>query len=49
MRNRVPQPRIEPMPPAVEAWSLNHWTTREVPGRYFYYLQFKDEETDLTG
>ena len=19
------------MPPAVEAWSLNHWTTREVP------------------
>ena len=22
---------IEPMPPALEAWSLNHWTTREVP------------------
>ena len=22
---------IEPMPPAVEMWSLNHWTIREVP------------------
>ena len=22
---------IEPMPPAVEAQSLNHWTAREVP------------------
>ena len=27
----VPQPGIKPVPPAVEAWSLNHWTTREVP------------------
>ena len=27
----VPQPGIEPMPPEVEAWSLNHWTAREVP------------------
>ena len=26
----VPGPGIEPSPPAVEAWSLNHWTTREV-------------------
>ena len=26
----VPQPGMEPMPPAVEAWSLNHWTFREV-------------------
>ena len=23
------QPGIEPMPPAVEAWNLNHWTDRE--------------------
>ena len=22
---------MEPTPPAVEAWSLNHWTAREVP------------------
>ena len=27
----VPQPGIRPMPPAVEAQSLSHWTTREVP------------------
>ena len=25
------QPGIEPVPPAVEAQSLNRWTTREVP------------------
>ena len=31
----VPWPRIEPVPLAVEARSLNHWTTREVPGRTF--------------
>ena len=27
----VPRPGIEPVPPAVEARGLNHWTTREVP------------------
>ena len=27
----VPQPGIEPVPPAVEAQSRNHWTAREVP------------------
>ena len=27
----VPQSRIKPVPPALEAHSLNHWTTREVP------------------
>ena len=27
----VPWPGIEPLPPAVEAWSLNHWTSEEVP------------------
>ena len=26
----VPQPGIEPVPPAGEAWHLNHWTSREV-------------------
>ena len=26
----VLQPRIEPTPPTVKGWSLNHWTTREV-------------------
>ena len=24
-----------PMPPALEAWSLNHWTTRGVPVALF--------------
>ena len=27
----VPRPGIEPVPPAVEAQTLNHWTAREVP------------------
>ena len=27
----TPQPEMELWPPAVEAWSLNHWTTWEVP------------------
>ena len=27
----VPWPRTEPVPCAVEAWTLNHWPTREVP------------------
>ena len=26
----VSRPEIEPVPPALGAWSLNHWTTREV-------------------
>ena len=31
----VPQPGIKPMSPAVEVWSLNHWTTMEVPNLIF--------------
>ena len=31
----VPQPAMAPTPPALKAWSLNHWTAREVPLRYF--------------
>ena len=27
----VPQPGIEPMPPSMEAQSLNHWGTRKIP------------------
>ena len=27
----VPQPGIKPTPPALEAWSLIHWTTRKAP------------------
>ena len=29
-------PGIEPMSPAVEVWSLNHWTAREVPKRCIF-------------
>ena len=25
------QPGIEPVPPALKAWNLNHWITREIP------------------
>ena len=25
------QPGVEPASPALDVWSLNHWTTREVP------------------
>ena len=28
-------PGIEPVSPVSEAWSLNHWTTREVPEPQF--------------
>ena len=31
----APQPGIEPVPPALGARSLNHWTTREVSRKYF--------------
>ena len=30
----VPLLGMEPVPPPVEAWSLNHWTAREVPTLY---------------
>ena len=31
----ISQPGIEPVPPALEPRSLNHWTTREVPASSF--------------
>ena len=34
----VPQPGIEPAPPTVEVWSLNHGTTCEVPGTHILNL-----------
>ena len=34
----VPQPGIEPLPPAVEAQSFNHWTAREVPIQQILYV-----------
>ena len=29
----LPRPGIDPVPPAVEVQSLNHWTSKEVPER----------------
>ena len=33
----VPWPGIEPGPPALGAWSLNHWATREIPSFHIFY------------
>ena len=35
----VPQPEIEPVPPAVEEQTPNYWITREVPPTYYFYTQ----------
>ena len=35
----VPPPGTEPVPSAVEAWSINHWTAREVPEGVFFFLK----------
>ena len=32
----VPRPGIEPVLPAPEAWSLNHWTAREFPHKLYF-------------
>ena len=32
----VPRPGSEPSIPEVEAWTLNHWTAREVPYTFFF-------------
>ena len=34
----VPQPGIKPVPSALGAQSLNHWTAREVPQMVIYLL-----------
>ena len=34
----VPWPESEPVSPAMEAQSLNHWATREVPQLAFMFL-----------
>ena len=36
----VPRPGIKPAPPAVEAWSPNHWTTREFHIYIYIYFFF---------
>ena len=53
----VHRPGIKPMPPAVEAWSINHWTARKVPifltdifvhwSRYFLGMNPKNWDCSL--
>ena len=38
MENLIPWPGIEPRSPALETWSLSHWTTGAVPGIIFFIL-----------
>ena len=35
----VSQPGVEPDPPALEVYSVNHWTAREVPGQLVFHLE----------
>ena len=35
----VPRPGIEPAPPELEAWSLSHWTAREVPENFSIFFK----------
>ena len=44
MRILVSQLEIKLVPPAVEAWSLNLWTAREVPVPHFYFNCFSGFE-----
>ena len=43
----VPQPGIEPVPPAVEAQSPNHWAAREFPSEPFLRNQI-DQKISLS-
>ena len=40
MRSYFTPLEIEPVPPAVEACSLTHWTTREVQYRRYFWFSF---------
>ena len=43
----VPQPGVKPRPPAVKAWSPNHWTTREFPIYCLYIREWAVGESGL--
>ena len=46
VRILVPQPGVEPVPPAVEAQSLNHWTARQVPDSVIH-IHFRTISRDI--
>ena len=47
----VPSSGIKSMPPALEAWSLNHWITRDFPAAVLFLRivlsPCKDERTEI--
>ena len=47
LRILAPQPGIEPMPPAVEVQSLNHWTTREVLWWFLLKISFIKQRWEI--
>ena len=44
---KLPRPGIKPMPPAVEAWNLNHWVAPEVCGFESSFLCLQSQEVAL--
>ena len=53
MWDLAPQAGIEPRPPVLGAWSLSHWTTKEVPKSSLltvpYQRFFKVKNSDRKG
>ena len=47
MWDLIPQPGIEPRPPALAVWSLSHWISREVPSIYILLLRPRSEAKSL--
>ena len=47
MRDLVPWPGIEPRLSALGPWSLNRWTTREVPKIYVFNKVLKSQKEAL--
>ena len=57
LESLVPQPGIQHASPALEAWSLHHWTAREIPSTIFekhsfltgllYYFDTSVKSVDL--
>ena len=43
----VPRPGMEPGPPAVEARSPNHWTSREFPDLFVYISVYPHQTEDF--
>ena len=37
----IPPPGVKPVLPEVEVWSLNHWTTREIPLSYCIWVSLR--------